>query len=122
MITVTDEEFEEMIGKSMDALAENMKEVRNVAIIVEDEPSDEQRERLHLRCNETLFGLYEGVPLSERNGTTKLLPDKITLFKGPLSEHAQDRHELQQEVHHTLWHELAHYFGLNHEQIHARES
>lgn len=122
MITVTDEEFEEMIGKSMDALAENMKEVRNVAIIVEDEPSDEQRERLHLRCNETLFGLYEGVPLSERNGTTKLLPDKITLFKGPLSEHAQDRHELQQEVHHTLWHELAHYFGLSHEQIHARES
>jgi len=121
MVTVTDAEFDEMIGKSMDALAKNMEDVRNVAILVEEEPSPEQRERLKLRCNETLFGLYEGIPLTERNGSTKLLPDKITLFKGPLSEFAHDRRELQQQVHHTLWHELAHYFGLNHEQIHERE-
>lgn len=121
MVTVTDAEFDEMIGKSMDALAKNMEDVRNVAILVEEEPTPEQRERLQLRCNETLFGLYEGIPLPERTGSTKLLPDKITLFKGPLSEFARDRRELQQQVHHTLWHELAHYFGLNHEQIHERE-
>lgn len=121
MVEVTDAEFEEMIGKSMDALADKMAAVRNVAILVEDEPSETQRVELKLRGGETLFGLYEGVPLPQRQGTSKTLPDKITLFKGPLSYYARDRHELQQEVHHTLWHELAHYFGLDHEEIHARE-
>jgi predicted Zn-dependent protease with MMP-like domain len=121
MIEVTDAEFEEMIGKSMDALADKMANVRNVAIILEDEPSEAQRVQLQLRGNETLFGLYEGVPLPGRQGASKTLPDKITLFKIPLSSYAQDRHHLQEEIHHTLWHELAHYFGLNHEDIHARE-
>lgn len=121
MIEVTDAEFDEMIGKSMDALAKHMANVRNVAIIVEDEPSEQQRLELQLRGNQTLFGLYEGVPLPQRQGMSKTLPDKITLFKGPLSMYARDRHELQEEIHHTLWHELAHYFGLDHEEIHARE-
>ena len=121
MVEISDAEFNEMIGKSMDALADKMASVRNVAIILEDEPSEAQRLQLQLRGNETLFGLYEGVPLPGRNGSSKTLPDKITLFKLPLSSYARDRRELQQEIHHTLWHELAHYFGLNHEEIHARE-
>lgn len=121
MVEISDAEFNEMIGKSMDALAKHMASVRNVAIILEDEPSEEQRVQLKLRGNETLFGLYEGVPLPGRQGTSKTLPDKITLFKIPLSSYAHDRRELQEQIHHTLWHELAHYFGLNHEEIHARE-
>jgi predicted Zn-dependent protease with MMP-like domain len=65
--------------------------------------------------------LYEGVPLPARGGMTKLLPDKITLFKIPLAMHSPDHAALQENVRHTLWHEMAHYFGLDHKRIHELE-
>jgi predicted Zn-dependent protease with MMP-like domain len=68
-----------------------------------------------------LFGLYEGVPLPQRFGTTKLLPDKITLFKLPLLRYSRDLEELRDRVAKTVWHEVAHYFGLDHRRIHELE-
>ena len=92
--------------------------LQNVAIIVEDLPSQEQRVKLNLYPNETLFGLYEGVPLPRRNGTLKLLPDKITIFKRPMEIAFNTLDEVKEQVRHTIWHEVAHYYGLDHQRIH----
>lgn len=122
MLEVSDEQFQEFIDKAFDKLPELHREnVKNVVILYEDEPTPEQRVELELRNDQTLLGLYQGTPLSQRQGTTHIFPDKITLFKGPLTRMANTPHELQQEIYHTLWHEIAHYYGLNHDQIHGLE-
>lgn len=122
MLDITDDQFADLIEESMAELPqEHMAAVKNVAIVYADEPTQEQREKLRLGCHETLYGLYEGVPLSQRQGMTALMPDKITIFKNPMLEWAGSVEEVKAEVKHTLWHEIAHYFGLDHEQIHALE-
>jgi predicted Zn-dependent protease with MMP-like domain len=122
MVIVTDEQFEELINQAFDILPEEHRNnVRNVALLHQDEPTPEQRVKLELRHDQTLLGLYEGVPLSQRQGMTNIFPDRITLFKGPLSMHVNTIDELREEIYHTLWHEIAHYYGLNHDQIHSLE-
>lgn len=96
---------------------EHVRHLRNVAILYEAEPSFEQRKKLQLRKDQTLFGLYEGVPLSERQGLVRILPDKITLFTKPLLSSVNSLPGLKEQIRHTLWHEIAHYYGLNHAQI-----
>lgn len=119
---ISDERFHELVGLAFERLPKTHREaVKNVAIVVEDEPSEEQRAELKLHCNQTLLGLYQGVPLAKRQGRLDLQPDVITLFKKPLLASVNDERELAQEVYHTLWHEVAHYFGLNHDDIHRRE-
>jgi predicted Zn-dependent protease with MMP-like domain len=118
MFTVSLDEFQDIINTSITALPEAyVDRLENVAFIVEDYPSNDQRKQLELRNDQTLFGLYEGVPLSRRQGTTKLLPDKITIFKTPIEMMSSSLPELRTQVAKTVWHEVAHYFGLNHEQI-----
>ncbi len=122
MITVSDEEFGVLVQRSLDKLSETIAEAKNVVVIIEEEPSKEQRERMHIHQGQLLFGLYEGVPLARRNGNINAyLPDKITIFKNPICAVANDMHGLQEEVHNTVWHEFAHHFGLNHDEIHRRE-
>src|SRR5665213_4058514 len=85
MIQVTDEEFQRLIDEALGELpGEHVKNIKNVAILYEDQPTPDQRQTLQLRHDQTLLGLYEGTPLSQRQGLTRLLPDKITLFKLPL--------------------------------------
>jgi predicted Zn-dependent protease with MMP-like domain len=118
MYRVSNEEFEKLLNESLVSLPkQHIESLKNVALIVEDLPSDEQRFKLKLAGNQTLLGLYEGLPLSKRQGTTKLLPDKITLFKLPLEAHANTLEELKEQIRHTLWHEIAHYYGLDHDAI-----
>ncbi|HUP26311.1 MAG TPA: metallopeptidase family protein, partial [Candidatus Limnocylindrales bacterium] len=83
---ISDEQFEALINESMDELPQQyIKRLNNVAVTYDDEPSPEQREKLKLTCHETLFGLYEGIPLTKRNGNySMVLPDKITIFKLPM--------------------------------------
>lgn len=122
MFEVSDERFQQLIDIAFDKLpAEHRDSVKNVAILYEQEPTPEQRVKLQLRHDQTLLGLYEGVPLSQRQGMTRVLPDKITLFKGPLTRDAVSEDELLAEIYHTLWHEIAHYYGLDHQQIHELE-
>ena len=122
MIDIDDQQFQELIDKAFDKLPKLHRDnVKNVVILHADDPTPEQRIKLELRHDQTLLGLYEGVPLSQRQGNTHIYPDKITLFKGPLTRSANSEHELQQEIYHTLWHEIAHYYGLNHDQIHGLE-
>lgn len=122
MLEISDEEFSAMIAEVMDELPrEHMDAVQNVAIVYEDEPTPEQREKLRLRNDQSLFGLYEGVPLTKRQGSTSLMPDKITIFKLPMLAYVNSYDELRAQVKHTVWHEIAHYFGLDHPAIHALE-
>lgn len=119
MIQVSDEQFAEFIGEAMDDLAHKVAaDMDNVAIVWEDEPTPEQRERMKLSRHETLFGLYEGVPLTARGaGYNLVLPDKITIFKNPMLHAAESIDQLRRMVHNTVWHEIAHHFGLDHGQI-----
>lgn len=122
MIQISDEEFQELINQALTELpGEHVQNIKNVAILYEDVPTPLQREELKLRCDQTLLGLYEGVPLSRRQGMTRVLPDKITLFKKPLQAQAGTPAELKESIKHTLWHEIAHYYGLDHRKIHELE-
>jgi predicted Zn-dependent protease with MMP-like domain len=122
MLDITDERFEELIDEAFDSMPKNHRDhVKNVALVYADEPTPEQRIKLELRDDQTLLGLYEGIPLSQRQGETALMPDKITLFKWPLLSMVNTEDELKEEVRHTLWHEIAHYYGLDHDQIRALE-
>ncbi len=121
----TDEEFSKLIEEALGELpTKYISKLSNVIITYEDEPSDEQRKKLKLACNQSLFGLYEGIPLTHRgNGFSGQLPDKITLFKLPLFHFAQgDNGKFILKIKHTLWHEVAHYFGLDHDNIHNLEN
>lgn len=123
MIQVSDAEFERLIDEALASLpGEHVRNIQNIAITWADEPSDEQRVKLELRSHETLLGLYEGVPLAQRQGIAPVLPDKITLFRGPLCGQAASLQELQEEIRHTLWHEIGHYYGLDHDRIAELES
>lgn len=122
MINVSDDRFQELIDQALTELpGEHVKAIKNVAILYSDDPTPEQRVQLELRHDQTLLGLYEGVPLPHRQGSTRIFPDKITLFKGPLSSQVSTEVALREAIRHTLWHEIAHYYGLDHDQIAARE-
>lgn len=124
MIQISDHDFEMLISKSLDELPQTyvQKLLKDVAVTWQNEPSRAQRKDLQLRGNQTLFGLYEGLPLSQRyNGYTKLTPDKITIFKNPICIASADKNSLKENIKHTVWHEMAHYFGLDHNRIHELE-
>jgi len=119
MLDITDEHFQELIDRAFDSLPKTHRDrVKNVAILYADAPDAEQREVAKLRNDQTLLGLYQGIPLSQRQGQHSLYPDRITLFKYPLLMRARSEVELYDEIRHTLWHEIAHYYGLNHTDIH----
>lgn len=123
MVAVSDEEFEDMAEKAFASLPKTHRDaVRNVAIVYAEDPTPAQRVQLKLRHDQTLFGLYEGVALTRRLGATNYPPDKITLFKGPLTRSVNTVSGLEEQIRHTLWHEVAHYFGLDHDQIHRLEA
>jgi predicted Zn-dependent protease with MMP-like domain len=123
MIQISDEQFREIVGEAIDAIPPlYQKHLQNVAFIVEDEPTNQQRQKLNIYPNELLFGLYEGVPLPKRQGATKILPDKITIFKKPALLFSRNLQELREHVRHTVWHEIAHYYGLDHQRIHQLEN
>lgn len=122
MIDVSDDQFAELIDQAVERLPKTHRDaIKNVAFVYADEPTETQRRELKLQCNQTLYGLYHGVPLARRQGMTHFRPDVITIFKGPMQHDSQNLEELREKVRHTVWHEVAHYFGLDHDQIHKLE-
>lgn len=118
-IYMTDTEFDDMITKAMNELPQKyIKGLENVAIVMADDPTPEQQYKMKLDNQRLLLGLYEGIPLTQRGSNyTFVLPDKITLFKNSLLAVSNSDSDLFQRIKRTLWHEIAHYYGLNHARI-----
>jgi predicted Zn-dependent protease with MMP-like domain len=118
-MTLSDEDFDQMISTAMDELPqEYIKNLNNVAITFAENPTPEQLTKQGVRWGQLLLGLYEGIPQTARGaGYMMVLPDKITLFKQPLLEVSPDLAALRQQVKRTLWHEIAHHYGLAHRDI-----
>ena len=94
------------------------KAMRNLAIVIEDEPPRDLLRELEIEPPDTLFGLYQGTPLTERQwGYGNVLPDRILLFKGPHEREATDDDDLVASIAETLIHEIGHYFGLSEDEI-----
>lgn len=124
MLTFTDKQFDSLISRAMDELPqEYIKGLQNVAIVMADEPDEHQQTKSGLRDGHILLGLFEGVPrIAQTGNESGLLPSKITLFKHALLMITQDEQSLFEQIKRTLWHEIAHYYGLDHGQIHHLES
>ena len=123
MLSISDVEFEKLIALAMDELPQKyIQGLNNVLIVFEDEPTEIQRQKAKLRHNQMLLGLYEGIPRTSRtNNYTMVLPDKITLFKMAILRNSPDAAALADNIKRTLWHEIAHHYGLDHNNIHQLE-
>lgn len=120
----SEDPFENLVSEAIDNIPKMYQDkIKNVLFSVEDMPSLEQRKKLGLRSCDALFGLYEGIPLTKRNGAVhSIVPDKITVFRYPMINIFTDTNELKKQVYETIWHEVAHYFGLDHKQIHSAKN
>jgi predicted Zn-dependent protease with MMP-like domain len=112
-------QFEKLVEQGVEAIPGRFLELLdNVAIVVEEEPTPEQMEKLRLGEGWSLFGLYEGVPHSGRGPAySGVLPDKITIFKRPIEEAAKTPEEVAEIVRDTVWHEIAHHFGMDEDEV-----
>ena len=110
--------FEKLVDEGIRAIPKELLEkLDNVGIIIEEEPTASQLKELKIRKNTFLFGLYEGIPKSERWNYGQALPDKITIFKGPIEKYSKSEKEIKETVRDTVWHEIAHHFGLSEKRV-----
>jgi len=111
--------FERLVTEAIALIPRRFRrEIKNLAIVVEDEPSPELLEEMEIEPPDSLYGLYQGTPLTERTwpyGNT--LPDRITIFQKPIEEDCEDEDEIRAVIGETLIHEVGHYFGLSEEEI-----
>ena len=119
-------EFEKLVREGVERLPAWVREkIKNVALLVEDEPSELVRKQEKLGGDETLLGLYHGIPLTERGegyGNAGTMPDTITLYKKPIEEAArEDNMDVRDVVADTVWHEFAHHFGMDETHVRLRE-
>ena len=113
------QQFEKLVEDALDSLpAEIQRLLENVAIVIEDEPSDDQLADEGMNDDETLYGLYEGVPATAWGADWAAVPNKITLFRLPLEEDFTEPDELTEEVRRTVIHELAHHAGFDDDRLH----
>lgn len=113
-----DEEFEDLVSDALATLPREFRDrLRNVDVIVQDEPTLEQMQAVHVPRGHTLFGLYQGVPLTVRNGMTPMFPDRVTIFRGPMLRRYSDPEQIRAEVRHTVIHEIAHFFGISDDRL-----
>jgi predicted Zn-dependent protease with MMP-like domain len=116
---LTPEQFEQLVAEAIDSLpAPIATRLDNVEVVVERWPSRRQLQQLNVPAGETLLGLYEGVPLTQRNTSYGLvLPDKITIFSGPIEQMCLTADDVRVQISHTIVHEFAHFFGISDEQL-----
>ena len=116
---VPDERFEELVAEAVDGLPSAFaKRLQNVEVTIERWPSRRQLRAVDTPHGHTLLGLYEGVPLTERtSGYGMVLPDKITIFQGPIEEMCITDDDIRSQVRHTVVHEIAHFFGISDDQL-----
>ena len=112
-------EFEQLVADALASIPRRFRRaLSNIVIVVEDEPSPQLLQEMEIEPPDTLFGLYQGTPLTERHwGYGNTLPDRILLFQGPLERDSEDEDDLIVAIGETLIHEIGHYFGMSEEQI-----
>jgi predicted Zn-dependent protease with MMP-like domain len=118
-----DQEFEELVNAGIEAIPKKFLDLLdNVAVTIEQEPNPQQIQQYQLTHGRTLLGLYEGVPQNKRGANyTAVLPDKITIFRGPILRIAVEPERIKQMVKETVWHEIAHHFGMNEDEVRNAE-
>ena len=122
MVELTDEEFESAVQEAIDSIPEEfLDDLENVAILLGDEPEEDDFEGDGYYTEEgDLLGLYDGVALTQRGdyyGAGNDYPDTITVFKGPHERLSDDRAVVLEEIRKTVVHEIAHYFGMDEDQV-----
>lgn len=110
--------FEQLVDRALAAIPSPFRAaLAEVAIVIEDEPTAEQRRESELGEDDDLYGLYEGVPRTEYGADWAALPNRITLFRLALEEDFPDPRELSEEVRQTVIHELAHHLGIDDDRL-----
>lgn len=116
---MTRDRFQKLVEEAVREIPRSFRaEMKNVAVVVEDEPSADILEELEIEPPDSLFGLYQGTPLPDRSwahGNT--LPDRISIYQGPIEDACEDDEEIRNCVAETVIHEFGHYFGLSEEEI-----
>ena len=123
MIGMSNEEFEILVQEVFESLPDQFQQnMENVRIIVENIPSNETLRKMRIRSSSDLYGLYEGVPLSKRGtwyGMYPVSPDTITLYKDNIERGARSKEDLRERIRHVVIHEIAHYYGMNEDEVRA---
>ncbi len=111
--------FERLVAEALATIPREFRDaMANLAIVVEDEPSPELLREMEIEPPDTLFGLYQGTPLTERGaGFGNTLPDVVSIYQRPHEREAADEDDLVVSIGETLIHEIGHYFGLSEEEI-----
>ena len=110
--------FEQLVDRALEAIPDPYRQaLREVAVVVEDEPSMEQIRDNELEPWDSMYGLYEGVPRTDYGADWATTPNRITLFRRPLEEDFPDPRDLQEEVRLTVLHELAHHLGIDDDRL-----
>jgi len=119
MIRINRRAFQELVREALNDLPDEFAAaVKNLAVVVEEEPTAEELESLGLDPEQDdLFGLYQGVPLPERGPDAPVLPDRIAIYRLPILWACETREEAVAEVRTTVIHELGHYFGLEEAEL-----
>ena len=116
---MTRDEFERLVVEAVTLIPKRFRrEMKNLALVVEDEPTSALLAEMEIEPPDSLYGLYQGTPLPERAwafGNT--LPDRITLYQRPIEEDCEDEDEIRAVIGETLIHEVGHYFGMSEEEI-----
>ena len=112
MLEISREKFEQIVRSAMADLPEKFKNrLNNVAIFVEDEPTEEQLKKIGLRRGDILFGLFEGYAQGKKLNFGPVLPDRITIFRKAILSQSSNQAELKAKIIATVRHEIAHNFG-----------
>lgn len=116
---MTRERFTVLVEEALREIPRRFRDaMKNVAVVVEDEPTQDVLDDLYMEPGDTLFGLYHGTPLTERDASYgNTLPDRISIYQLPIEEACEDEEDMRQCVAETVIHEFGHYFGLSEEEI-----
>ncbi len=116
---MTREKFNELVEEALHEIPRRFRAaMKNVAVVVEDEPPPHVLDEMEIEPPDTLFGLYQGTPLPERGwGYGNTLPDRISIYQGPIEDSCEGEEEIRDCVAETVIHEFGHYFGMSEEQI-----
>jgi len=118
-------DFEKLVDEGVALIPQQFRDkLDNVAIFTAFNPTFEQQRKINLRPGWTLFGLYEGIPIPRRGtGYAMVLPDRITIFQNPIQNAAGGDPEIMRTiVKNTVWHEIAHHFGMNEKEVREAEA